>query len=90
MDNKYFYASFGFLNESFTLSETEDFEKISLPTARFKQDINMFCSKFEAGFDLWSLIWLYNEACIDQLIPSIWENIWTLVFHIDLTLLGRT
>ena len=55
MDDKNFYASFGFLfNESVILNETEELEKISIPTAAFKKDTNMFCSEFIEGFDLWS------------------------------------
>ena len=56
MDEKDFCASFRFLNESFTLNETEDLEKISLLIATFKEDTNMFSSRFREGFDLWSLI----------------------------------
>ena len=56
MDEKDFYASFRFLNESFTLNETEDLEKMYLPIATFKEDTNMFSSRFRKDFDLWSLI----------------------------------
>ena len=31
-------------------------EKISLPTAAFKEDTNMFSTEFREGFGLWSLI----------------------------------
>ena len=86
MDEKNFYASFGFLNESFTVNDVEESEKISLPNVAFKEDTNMFSSEFREGFGLWS--WLYNEALIDQLVRSIRENIRTLVFRIDLTSFG--
>ena len=52
MDDKSFYASFVFLNESFTLNEIEELEKISLSTAAFKEDTNMFSSEFREGFGL--------------------------------------
>ena len=42
MDNKYFYASFGFLNESFTLNETEDFEKF--PFQQLDSNKTYICS----------------------------------------------
>ena len=47
-----FYSSFGFLSEGFTLNETEELEKSSLPTAAFKEDTNMFSSEFREGFGL--------------------------------------
>ena len=33
-----------------------ELEKISLPTAAFKKDTNMFSTEFREGFGLWSLI----------------------------------
>ena len=39
--------------------------KISLPTAAFKEDTNMFSTEFREGFGL--RLWLYNKALIDQL-----------------------
>ena len=56
MDDKNFYANFGLLNESFTLNKVEELEKISLPTAAFKEDTNMFSSELREGFSFWSLI----------------------------------
>ena len=50
MDDKSFYASFGFLNESFTLNEIDELEKISLPTAAFKENTIMFSSEFRESF----------------------------------------
>ena len=44
-----------FFVESFTLNEIWELEKISLPTAAFKEDTNMFSTEFREGFDLWSL-----------------------------------
>ena len=51
-----FHASFTFFSESFTLNEVWELEKISLPTAAFKEDTNMFSSEFRETFGLWSLI----------------------------------
>ena len=56
MDDKNFYTSFGFLNESFTLNEIEESEKNSFPTTAFKEDKNMFSSEFREGFGFGSLI----------------------------------
>ena len=33
-----------------------ELEKISLPTAAFKEDTNKFSTEFREGFGLWSLI----------------------------------
>ena len=49
MDGKDFYASF-------TINETKDLEEISRPTPTFKEDTNMFSSRFREGFDLRYLI----------------------------------
>ena len=38
------------------LNEIKELDKISLPTAAFKGDTNMFSSEFREGFVLWSLI----------------------------------
>ena len=56
MDDKNSYATFGFLNESFTLNEIKEQEKCPLPTAAFKKDTNMFSSEFREGFGICSLI----------------------------------
>ena len=56
MDDKDFYPSFGFLNESFTVNEIQEFGKIFLPTAAFKEYPDMFSSEFTEGFSIWSLI----------------------------------
>ena len=42
--------------ESFILNEISELEKISLPTAAFKKDTDMFSTEFKEGFGLWSLI----------------------------------
>ena len=52
---KYFHASFAFFVESFTLNEIWELEKISLPTAAFKEDTNMFSTEFRECFGLWCL-----------------------------------
>ena len=53
MDDKKFYTSFGFLNESVTLIEIEELEKDSLPTAAFKENTdNTFSSEFGKDFGL--------------------------------------
>ena len=36
------------------------------------------------GFGLLFLLWLYNEAFIDQSVWSTWEKMQALVFHMDL------
>ena len=46
MDDKTFYSSFVFLNESFTLNETEELEKNSLPTAAFKDKNKYYYIQF--------------------------------------------
>ena len=38
------------LNEGFTSNETEELEKILLPTAAFKEDTNMFSAEFREVF----------------------------------------
>ena len=43
----------------------------------------MVTSEFTDGFGVW--LWLYNKVLIDQLVRSVRENIWTLVFCMDLT-----
>ena len=83
MDDKNFYKSFRFLNESFALNEIEEKEKISLPTAAFKEDANMFSSEFREGF-VWSLVFDYGYI-IKQLIRPIRQNIRILIFRTDLT-----
>ena len=65
MDDKDFYARLVFLNESFTLSETGDLEKISLPTATFKENTKMLSSKFRKALIFGVLLWLYKNAVID-------------------------
>ena len=52
MDDKSFYASFAFLNESFTLNEIEELERISLPTATTKEDTTVLSSEFREGLCL--------------------------------------
>ena len=52
MDDNIFKQVLVFLNESFTLNEREELEKISLPIAAFKEDTNMFSSEFREGFGL--------------------------------------
>ena len=59
-----------------------ELEKISLPTAAFKEDTDMFSTEFREGFGLWSLIMAI------QLVQSIQENIRTSAFRTDLTLFG--
>ena len=50
---KIFTQVLDFLNESFTLNEIEQLKKIpSQQLAAFKEDTNMFSSKFREGFDL--------------------------------------
>ena len=39
MDDKNFYASFGFLNENLALNDMEESEKIFLPTATLKENV---------------------------------------------------
>ena len=51
-DDKNFHATFTFFIESFTLNEIWELEKISVPTAAFKEDINMFSTEFREGFGL--------------------------------------
>ena len=77
---------FVFFNESVTLDEIEELEKIFLLTAAFKEDKSMFSSEFEEGFGL--CLRLYNKALIDQLVRSIRENIPILVFVKDLPSFG--
>ena len=55
-DDQNFHLSFTFFIESFTLNEIWELEKISLPTAAFKEDTGMFSTEFTEGFGLWSLI----------------------------------
>ena len=81
-----FSRKFYFFVESFTLNEIWELEENSLPTAAFREDINMFSTEFREGFGLW--LWLYNKALTDQLVRSIRENIWTSAFRTDLTSLG--
>ena len=52
MDDKNFYVSFGFLNESFTSNEMDELETISLLTAAVKEDTNMLSSEFRKVFGL--------------------------------------
>ena len=53
---KIFTQGLLFFIESFTLNEIWELEKISLPTAAFKEDTNKFSTEFREGFGLWSLI----------------------------------
>ena len=71
MDDRSFYVSFGFLNESFTLNEIGELEKTSLPTAAVKEETTIFSSALNKGFGLWSLTMANNKALIDQLVLSI-------------------
>ena len=50
MDDEIFHASFTFFIESFTLNEIWELEKISLPTAAFKEDTDIFSTEFREGF----------------------------------------
>ena len=52
MDDQNVSASFGFMNETFILNETEKLEGIYLPKTAFKEDTNMFSVEFEEGFGL--------------------------------------
>ena len=52
MDDKNFYASLVFLDESFTFNEIEESEKVCLPTAVVKEDTNMFSFEFREEFGL--------------------------------------
>ena len=70
-------ASFGFLNENFTLNEIEELEKISLLTTAFKEDTCSVLNLEKAlilGLWLWLLLLFYFT-----LIRYIQENIHTLV-----------
>ena len=51
-----FSSKFYFFIESFALNEIWELEKISLPTAAFKEDTNMFSTEFREGFGLLYLI----------------------------------
>ena len=74
MDDKQFYASLGFFNERFILNVIKELEKNSLLRTAFKEDTNGSVLNLRR-------LWLYNKALIDQLVRSIRENIWTLVFR---------
>ena len=62
MDDKSFYASFGFLNESFTLNEIGELERISLLTATTKEDTSVLSSEFREGLGLKGILTTSRSA----------------------------
>ena len=56
MDELKLLRKFYFCNESLISTEIEGLEKISPPTAAFKEDTNMFSTEFREGFGFWYLI----------------------------------